>query len=186
MLICPWNNPHVHKFHSTILSSSSTGYFAVKPSFYANFIVRSVSLNNSGEGKAQLPESWRTWHIVRFVIFTLRMFRYEENYLLWCDSVKSGRIPPMFKKDVLLPSSRSKSKRRKKPARNRLCFPPFSLVAYSFALKMETICSSETSVDFYRTIRRYIPEDYSPHSHRCENLTSNTMFRHAFNLSPLR
>jgi hypothetical protein len=33
---------------------------------------------------------------------------------------------------------------------------------------MEAICSSETSVDFQRTTRAYIPED----NHRCETLKS--------------
>jgi hypothetical protein len=35
---------------------------------------------------------------------------------------------------------------------------------------MEAIFSSETSVDFQRTIRRYIPEDGTLHNHRCEKL----------------
>jgi hypothetical protein len=30
---------------------------------------------------------------------------------------------------------------------------------YGLTLKMKAICSSETSVDFQRTTRRYIPED---------------------------
>jgi hypothetical protein len=34
-----------------------------------------------------------------------------------------------------------------------------SCSAYSSTLKMEAICSSETSVDFQRNARRYIPED---------------------------
>jgi hypothetical protein len=34
-----------------------------------------------------------------------------------------------------------------------------SCLAYSSTLNMETTCFSETSVDFQRTIRRYIPED---------------------------
>jgi hypothetical protein len=34
-----------------------------------------------------------------------------------------------------------------------------SCSAYSLTLKMEAICYSETSVDFQRTTRRYIPED---------------------------
>jgi hypothetical protein len=37
---------------------------------------------------------------------------------------------------------------------------------------MEAICSSETSADFQRTTRRYIPEDRTPHSRRCDNLKS--------------
>jgi hypothetical protein len=47
-----------------------------------------------------------------------------------------------------------------------------SCSAYSSTLKMETICSSETSVDFQRVTRRYIPEDKTLHNHRCENLKS--------------
>jgi hypothetical protein len=39
---------------------------------------------------------------------------------------------------------------------------------------MDAICSSETSVGFQRTTRRYIPEDNTLHKHRCENLKSYT------------
>jgi hypothetical protein len=45
----------------------------------------------------------------------------------------------------------------------RSCLPPgftlISCLAYSSALKMEATCSSETSVDFQRAKRCYIPED---------------------------
>jgi hypothetical protein len=37
---------------------------------------------------------------------------------------------------------------------------------------MEAICSTETSVDFQRITRRYIPEDSTRHKHRCENFKS--------------
>jgi hypothetical protein len=38
---------------------------------------------------------------------------------------------------------------------------------------MEATCSSETSTDFQRTTRRYIPEDsITLQNHRCENLKS--------------
>jgi hypothetical protein len=40
------------------------------------------------------------------------------------------------------------------------------------ALKMEAICSSETSVDFQRTTRYHKPEDSTLYYHRCENLKS--------------
>jgi hypothetical protein len=48
---------------------------------------------------------------------------------------------------------------------------PVSCSAYS-ALKMEAIYSSETSVDFQRTTRRYIPVDSILRNHGCENLKS--------------
>jgi hypothetical protein len=41
-------------------------------------------------------------------------------------------------------------------------------------LKMESICSSETSVDFQRTTRSYIPEDTTLHNRLRENLKSTT------------
>jgi hypothetical protein len=40
---------------------------------------------------------------------------------------------------------------------------------------MESLCSSETSVDIQRNTRRYIPEDNTLHNHRCENLKSYTI-----------
>jgi hypothetical protein len=42
-------------------------------------------------------------------------------------------------------------------------------------LKMEAICSSETSVETERTTRRHILEDDTLHKHRCENLKSYTI-----------
>jgi hypothetical protein len=39
------------------------------------------------------------------------------------------------------------------------CFMLASFLAYPSALKMEAIYSSETSVKFKRTTRRYIPDD---------------------------
>jgi hypothetical protein len=46
------------------------------------------------------------------------------------------------------------------------------LLKFSSTLKMEAISSSETSVASQQTTRRYIPEDYTLHNHRCENLKS--------------
>jgi hypothetical protein len=43
--------------------------------------------------------------------------------------------------------------------------------------KAEAKCSSETPVDFQRTIRRYIPEDRNLRNHRRENLKS---YKHLF------
>jgi hypothetical protein len=45
---------------------------------------------------------------------------------------------------------------------------------------MEATCSSETSVDFQRTTRRYIPEDSPLHNHRFENLKSYKFISVAF------
>jgi hypothetical protein len=47
-----------------------------------------------------------------------------------------------------------------------------SYLAYSSTVKTEATCSSETSVDFQRTIWRYIVEDRTLHNHCCENFKS--------------
>jgi hypothetical protein len=60
------------------------------------------------------------------------------------------------------------------------CFPPactlVSCLAYSSTLKMEAICSSETSVDFQRTTWRYIPEDRTLHMYNLFWLTFKTLY----------
>jgi hypothetical protein len=48
-----------------------------------------------------------------------------------------------------------------------------SYFSYPSTLKIEAICSFETSLDFHRTTRHCIPEDRTLHSHRCDNLRSN-------------
>jgi hypothetical protein len=61
------------------------------------------------------------------------------------------------------------------------CFMLASCLAYSSILKMEVICSSETSVAFQWTARRYIPEDRSLHSdysHRlCRTLSTKLEYK---------
>jgi hypothetical protein len=55
------------------------------------------------------------------------------------------------------------SKPANKQVASSFCLPPacalVSCSAYSSTLKMEAICSSDTSVDFQRTTCSYIPED---------------------------
>jgi hypothetical protein len=58
------------------------------------------------------------------------------------------------------PSSGSKNKPSKKPAESR------------WDVWREATRSSKTSVYFQRTTRRYIPEDRTLHSHRCEKFKS--------------
>jgi hypothetical protein len=40
---------------------------------------------------------------------------------------------------------------------------------------MGVVCASETSVEFQRNTRHYIPEDSTLHNHRWENLKSYTI-----------
>jgi hypothetical protein len=44
-------------------------------------------------------------------------------------------------------------------------------------MMMEAVITSETSVNFYETTRRNIPEDSHLHTRRRENLKSNLLFR---------
>jgi hypothetical protein len=52
------------------------------------------------------------------------------------------------------------------------CFTLLSCLSYSSTLKMEALCSSETSIEFQRTTWRYIREERTLYNHRCENLNS--------------
>jgi hypothetical protein len=61
-----------------------------------------------------------------------------------------------FRKWVIFPSSGGKHTKRFLLA---TCLHAGFLLAYFSTLKMEAICSSQTSVDFQQTTRRYIPED---------------------------
>jgi hypothetical protein len=73
---------------------------------------------------------------------------------------------PMFRCNVLSPSSESNDKPNRQPVRNNkkarallvACFMLVSCLAYSSTLKMEVTCSSESSVDFQRITWRYIAE----------------------------
>jgi hypothetical protein len=51
-------------------------------------------------------------------------------------------------------------------------FTPVFCTAYSSILNMEAIVSSETSVDFQQSTRRYISEESTLHYHCCEDLKS--------------
>jgi hypothetical protein len=61
--------------------------------------------------------------------------------------------------------------------------------AYSWTLYVEGRCSSETSVDFQRTKRRYITKDGILHNHRCDNLRSYNVIHYLnqikYNLSTI-
>jgi ABC-type uncharacterized transport system permease subunit len=49
------------------------------------------------------------------------------------------------------------------------CFVLVSCLVYSLILKVEVICSSETSVDFQWSVQSCNPEDRTLHKHCCEN-----------------
>jgi hypothetical protein len=50
------------------------------------------------------------------------------------------------------------------------CFTLASSLAYSSTLKLEAMCSTETSVDFQRTPQCYMIEDRTLHNHFCETV----------------
>jgi membrane-bound lytic murein transglycosylase MltF len=66
-----------------------------------------------------------------------------------------------------------------KPATNRL---RYGTARAMIALMMEAVRSSETSVNFYQTTRRNIPEDSHLHTRRRENLKSHYYFIYRFKL----
>jgi hypothetical protein len=50
------------------------------------------------------------------------------------------------------------------------------LIGLLFDRKIETVLSPETSVHFYQTTRRHIPEDYNCRSNLGEKLNSNILY----------
>jgi hypothetical protein len=61
------------------------------------------------------------------------------------------------------------------------CFLFVSCVThYSSTQEMEAVCCSETSLNFYQTTRRYIPEHSTFHSHHYENFKSNIVHLRLF------
>jgi hypothetical protein len=81
------------------------------------------------------------------------IWKNEENYLLRYNAVYSVESKPTFRRNV-----------------SPLAFTLVYCSAYP--TMKEAICSSETSVHFERTTRRYIPEDSTLHNHRREDLKS--------------
>jgi hypothetical protein len=61
-------------------------------------------------------------------------------------------------------------KSHKNQAQLATCFMLVSGLAYSLTVKMEVRHFTEVSVDFERTMRRYIPDDANLHYHCCYSL----------------
>jgi hypothetical protein len=131
------------------------------------FLIRwhSVSQQTNWE-RLSVQEELRTW------VQLSRQFSWNsadkschiEEVCLGYDAVQSVESHPNLWRNMSPPSSESKNKPSKKPA--------WKKVAYPSTLKIEATYSSETSVDFRRTTRRYIAEDESLHNHNCDNLKS--------------
>jgi hypothetical protein len=91
-------------------------------------------------------------------IFITEACSYQKSSVFWdlmpCSLLKvTGRLGGTCHLHVQQREAGSKQ------SKLATCFTVVSFLAYSWTLKMEAICSSETSFDFQRTIRRYISED---------------------------
>jgi hypothetical protein len=111
----------------------------------------------------------------------------QKYYPLGRDAVWSDTSLPKLGRNILHPSSGSKSKSRERASarketwdKQRKIKYSTACLAYSSTLKMEEVSSSGTSVNFYRTIRRYILEDSGFYTHCRENLKSHIF--HVFEL----
>jgi hypothetical protein len=64
------------------------------------------------------------------------------------------------------------------PRAHKCLVPPLlaaSIIRALIGVMMEAASTSETSVNFYQTTRRYNPEDSHLQTHRRENLKSNNI-----------
>jgi hypothetical protein len=102
----------------------------------------------------------RLSRVLRFIsIYGLltdsRSYRpFKEDFILACDAVLSGINSPALQTYVYHPSSQSQNKSRDIAG----FFFLASCLAYSWALKMEAVSSSETSANLWRTMGNHIPE----------------------------
>jgi hypothetical protein len=93
---------------------------------------------------------------VRFRVLTATTI----NRTVWNIEVYSGRILPMFRPNVLPPSSGSKSKSTKEYESTE----HYSGGITSSTLMMETVSSSETLLNIYQAIRWHTPDQQYPYS----------------------
>jgi hypothetical protein len=99
-----------------------------------------------------------------------------KNSILW-DITPCSSSQPLFPGEHIASIFRVHNNPSKKPP--DLCLLPawcWCFAWLSSTLNMEATCSSETTVDFQRTTRNYIPEDRILHNHRCEDLKSYLLF----------
>jgi hypothetical protein len=81
---------------------------------------------------------------------------YEEFCLLRYNTAYSIESQPTFRNNMSSPTSGLENKQQGTDTKH----------------VKEATCSTETSAEFQRTTRRYIPRDRALHNHRCENLKS--------------
>jgi hypothetical protein len=100
----------------------------------------------------------------------IRIISFVKTSILW--DIISCRTSTEISEEyiVLIFRVEECGKLGKKPTWSKYQSDWVSCLAYSSNLKLESICFSETSVDFQRTTRHYIPEDRLLHNYRCANL----------------
>jgi hypothetical protein len=116
-------------------------------------------------GKRVITEHWRNWCHGLYRVAKSTIFWDITPYSPLSTDVSEVHIASIFMVENI------SSARNQRECRWQACWTYFS------TLKMEAICSSEMSGDTQRTTWRYIPEDYTLHNHRCENLESYILSR---------
>jgi hypothetical protein len=114
---------------------------------------------------------WPTTKNVGFAVITALIKKTSSFWdVMICSPLKVNRT---LRRNLSPPSWG----RRLSQARNSDCLPLAFMLVSSSTLKKDLICSSETSVEFRRNTRRYLPEDRSLHNYCCDNRKSISLLQ---------
>jgi hypothetical protein len=171
-----WPKIYIWKNSIRLIFSETQGHmpsYSVKCGIYGvisfsslDLCLQWMNIEASELGKIEQNAFEKYVNYVRFEVLTTMI---KMNYTFWNITPCSPlRVNWCFRGVCSLhPHGRRISKARNQRESKQLSLSPaftvVSRLAYSLTLKMDATCSSETSVDFQRTTRRYIPKHRTLH-----------------------
>jgi hypothetical protein len=104
-----------------------------------------------------------------------KRYSFRATFLVFWNVTPHSLVEVHWRSDVSVPSVVKVEEKVKEETWKKLLAAYLAgyCSTYYSKLKMDTLRHSETSEDFSRTTRHYIPEDGTLQSYSCENLKSN-------------